>query len=118
MPNLTEELQKKFDQANKLKAGLSKEGQVAFDYSMEITAQQSETEQSNLNALKKMMTQSRKKLTTLIRKQANFKSSIAKMTFQSPTSAAPALIDGLKTWTVSLLSPEKAFEEQNRNLKQ
>ena len=114
MLKLTEELQAKFEEAKKLKAGLSKEGQTAFDYSMEVTAQQSETEQGNLNALKKMMSQSRKKLTAFIKKQHDFKSCIAQMTHQSPTSAAPALVDGLKTWTVSLLSPEKAFEKTQK----
>lgn len=111
MKNLTEALQKKFEQANKLKANLSKEEQTAFDHAMTVTAQQYETEQSNLSSLKKMLTQSRKKLTAIIKKQPDFKSRIAQMTNQASTSTAPALVDGLKTWTVSLLSPEKAFEK-------
>lgn len=97
-----------------IKAGLSKTSQVAFDYAMEVTQQHCETEQSNLNSLKKMMAQSRKKLIALLKKEADFKSLIAQMTNQSPTSAAPALVDGFKTWTVSLLSPEKALQKTHK----
>ena len=100
MPNLTE-----------IKASLSEKSQIAFDYAMDVTQQHYETEQSNLNSLQKVINQSRKKLIALFKKEADFKSLIAQMTNQSPTSAAPALVDGLKTWTVSLLSPEKAFEK-------
>ncbi|MES2204975.1 MAG: hypothetical protein V4496_07120 [Pseudomonadota bacterium] len=104
-------LTEKFAQVEKLKTGLSKESQVAFDYAMEVTAQHCETEQSNRNSLKKMIAQSRKKLLPLIKKQDEFKACLAQITNQSPTSAAPTLVDGLKAWTVSLLSPEKAFEK-------
>ncbi len=90
-----------------IKAGLSKKSQVAFDYAMEVTRKHCKTGQSNL------ITQSRKKLITLLKKEAEFKSLIAQMTNQSATLTAPALVDGFKAWTVSLLSPEKAFEKMH-----
>jgi len=107
MSKLTEKLQE-------LKSSLSKESGTVFDHSMLVTAHHAETEPKKRISLRKSINQSGKKLIESVKNQAGLKSLVAAVTGQAENSAASTLIEGLETWTISLLSPEKAFEKTTR----
>ena len=114
MPTLTNDLEKKLKKAEALKAGLSESARDAFDHSMLLTAALCETKPTNLKSLQKMLKESSKKVLGSLKKPSVFKETIARMTGQSETSTASAMVKGLEDWTTSLWSPEKAFAKTQK----